>query len=170
MMREGNTDKVLNYLSSNLHYLKCVKSPPTRPPSQNHLLIPFSPPSFCTPPRLKIYSLSHYRDKTSSLDGNIQAKNIRAYAAYLEEKVIAYRELKHDMVKMKQELIPKFKTASYQNGGTLLSDVESLQKQLNALLGCTVRQERENIVDAIRWGITQPSLLASFTLKKSIMS
>ncbi|KAJ3228230.1 hypothetical protein HK099_005240 [Clydaea vesicula] len=89
--------------------------------------------------------LNGYRDTSSNFVGNIQAKNIRAYASYLEEKVKGYNLIRDDFVRRQPEYIAKFRSMPYENG--LLEQVKSLQSQISALLNCSFYlDEIDNLV------------------------
>jgi len=60
----------------------------------------------------------------------------------LEEKVACYREIKDDFVRSKPEIVARFKSLPVDD--KLFSEISILQRQIAALLGCTVR-ERDNI-------------------------
>lgn len=87
-----------------------------------------------------LLACTEYRNYNSAdFTANIQSKNIRAYALYLHEKVESYPKINDDFVRSKQELIAKFRSLEY-NVKTfgLLDQVECLQKQIDALLNCSV--------------------------------
>ncbi|CAJ0651943.1 3175_t:CDS:2, partial [Entrophospora sp. SA101] len=68
-------------------------------------------------------------------NGAEQTKNIHSYAAYLEEKVSVYRELKVNFVKEKKlENNSRLRRLTVAKG--LLREVKILQRQLDALLNC----------------------------------
>ncbi|KAJ3064504.1 hypothetical protein HK102_008185, partial [Quaeritorhiza haematococci] len=92
-----------------------------------------------------LLNMSGYRDKSHNPLGNAQAKNIRAYATYLEEKVFGFREVGDDFVRSKDERIAIFRSLPVEEG--LLRQVELLQKQIQALLGCTFYlDEIDNVI------------------------
>lgn len=62
-----------------------------------------------------------------------QGRNIRHYAAYLAERVRAYKNTKLDWVRAKET---RLETLSVEKG--LLRETEIVQRQLTALLKCDV--------------------------------
>ncbi|TPX33474.1 hypothetical protein SmJEL517_g03635 [Synchytrium microbalum] len=82
-------------------------------------------------------NLSNFRDKSTNPYGAAQARNIHAYAAYLEEKTQAYRVVKRDFVHGKDEQTERFKTLSSDQAGALIEETTLIGQQVNALLGCT---------------------------------
>ena len=61
-----------------------------------------------------------------------QVRNIKSYAAYLEEKVAAYRELKRDYIKEGDTISIHLRNLSWKEG--LGREIEILQRQLKVLL------------------------------------
>ncbi|CAG8530063.1 6843_t:CDS:2 [Cetraspora pellucida] len=81
-----------------------------------------------------ILNVSSFKDK-SGTQGAEQTKNIHTYAAYIEEKVAVYRDLKIDFVREKLENgDSRLRKLSVDKG--LLREVEILQRQITALLNC----------------------------------
>lgn len=62
-----------------------------------------------------------------------QGRNIRHYAAYLAERVRAYRDTQTDWVRVNES---KLEQTTVEKG--LLRQTESVQRQLHALLKCDV--------------------------------
>ena len=88
-----------------------------------------------------MFDMNLFRDKSSSLNGSIQSKNIRSYAAYLLAKIIGFSNTDHDYVSAKDEAVATFRSFPYDDNASteaLLTMVEGLQKQLKALLDCNV--------------------------------
>ena len=83
-----------------------------------------------------ILNMSWFRDKSGSSDGHVQTKNVRNYALYLEERVAVYRELKKDVLKDKDLMVARIRSLPLAEG--LLKEVEVMQKQVQALIGCKV--------------------------------
>lgn len=70
--------------------------------------------------------------------GVVHIQNIYVYTDYLQQKVIAYRELRTDYVKSTMaNNIGRLRHLSVANG--LLKETVVLQKQISALLKCKVR-------------------------------
>lgn len=62
-----------------------------------------------------------------------QTRNIKSYAAYLEEKVVAFREMNEDYLRPDaEELILRMQTMLWKDG--LHKEVSVLQNLLSALL------------------------------------
>ncbi|CAG8659449.1 7373_t:CDS:2, partial [Dentiscutata heterogama] len=81
-----------------------------------------------------ILNVSSFKDK-SGTQGSEQTKNIHTYAAYIEEKVAVYRDLKVDFVREKLDNGEgRLRKLSVEKG--LLREVEILQRQIAALLNC----------------------------------
>ncbi|KAF0441550.1 ANTH-domain-containing protein [Gigaspora margarita] len=81
-----------------------------------------------------ILNVSSFRDK-SGTQGAEQTKNIHTYAAYIEEKVAVYRDLKVDFVREKLDNgESRLRQLPVEKG--LLREVEVLQRQIAALLNC----------------------------------
>ncbi|CAG8740665.1 17845_t:CDS:2, partial [Gigaspora rosea] len=81
-----------------------------------------------------ILNVSSFRDK-SGTQGAEQTKNIHTYAAYIEEKVAVYRDLKVDFVREKLDNgESRLRQLPVEKG--LLREVEILQRQIAALLNC----------------------------------
>ncbi|CAG8729577.1 16694_t:CDS:2, partial [Racocetra persica] len=81
-----------------------------------------------------ILNVSSFKDK-SGTQGAEQTKNIHTYAAYIEEKVAVYRDLKIDFVREKLDNgDSRLRKLSVDKG--LLREVEILQRQITALLNC----------------------------------
>ena len=71
-----------------------------------------------------LVNMNAYRDSTLGAQGLEQSKNIKAYASYLEERILSYRDLNFDLV---QEL-------DKNNGGKRLAkDWKKLSTQLPSL-------------------------------------
>lgn len=69
--------------------------------------------------------------------GVVHIQNIYLYTSYLEQKVIAFRQLKYDYVKNTMDSkVGKLRRLSVKDG--LLKDTIILQKQIGSLLKCTV--------------------------------
>ncbi|KAJ3046681.1 hypothetical protein HK097_000639, partial [Rhizophlyctis rosea] len=108
-------------------------------------------------------NMSAFRDKSGHPLGAAQAKNIRAYAMYLEEKVITYREIKYDFVRSKPDMIQRFRTLPVERG--LLHEVDLLQRQINALLGCSFYlDEIDNAVTLQAFRLLIGDMMALFHL------
>ncbi|CAG8569770.1 69_t:CDS:2 [Dentiscutata erythropus] len=81
-----------------------------------------------------ILNVSSFKDR-SGTQGSEQTKNIHTYAAYIEEKVAVYRDLKVDFVREKlNNGEGRLRKLSVEKG--LLREVEILQRQIAALLNC----------------------------------
>jgi hypothetical protein len=63
-----------------------------------------------------------------------QTKNIKAYAAYLEEKLAVYRELKVDYLRMETDQVERMRTLKWQDG--LPQELTTMQRQIKVLLDC----------------------------------
>jgi hypothetical protein len=63
-----------------------------------------------------------------------QSKNIKMYAAYLEERVAVFREVKGDFLRLEDNQSSRLKAQSWKEG--LFNDVSCLQRQLKTLLEC----------------------------------
>ncbi|KAJ3327605.1 hypothetical protein HDU76_011445 [Blyttiomyces sp. JEL0837] len=86
-----------------------------------------------------------FRDKTLSPLSVAQSKNIQAYSHYLEEKIVGYKALKADLVRAKAERIARIRSLPVEDG--LLEEVQALQRQIDALLGCSFYlEEIDNVV------------------------
>ncbi|KAI9017622.1 AP180 N-terminal homology domain-containing protein, partial [Gaertneriomyces semiglobifer] len=110
-----------------------------------------------------ILNMSGFRDRTNTPLGHEQAKNLRAYALYLEEKVMGYRDIKVDFVRSKADIIQRFRTLSIEKG--LLREVELLQRQINGLLGCTFYSEEiDNVVTLQAFRLLIGDMMALFHL------
>ncbi|KAJ3179024.1 hypothetical protein HDU85_004979 [Gaertneriomyces sp. JEL0708] len=110
-----------------------------------------------------ILNMSGFRDRTNTPLGHEQAKNLRAYALYLEEKVMGYRDIKVDFVRSKADIIERFRTLSIEKG--LLREVELLQRQINGLLGCTFYSEEiDNVVTLQAFRLLIGDMMALFHL------
>ncbi|KAJ3035865.1 hypothetical protein HDV00_003338 [Rhizophlyctis rosea] len=108
-------------------------------------------------------NMAAFRDKSGHPLGAAQAKNIRAYAMYLEEKVITYREIKYDFVRSKPEMISRFRSLPVERG--LLHEVDLLQRQINALLGCSFYlDEIDNAVTLQAFRLLIGDMMALFHL------
>ncbi|OZJ03353.1 hypothetical protein BZG36_02991 [Bifiguratus adelaidae] len=90
----------------------------------------------CVARHPRLLDVSGFREKERAfMMGADQTKNLQDYAAYLEEKVMVYKDLKYDFVK---------KTTSSETGRLrrltvsdgLLNNVTILQRQIAALLKC----------------------------------
>ena len=79
------------------------------------------------------YTFAYVRPELTSRAAQIQGRNIRHYAAYLAERVKAYRDTKIDWVRARETRLEKL---SVDKG--LLRETESVQRQLTALLKCDV--------------------------------
>ena len=79
---------------------------------------------------------------TPSKIGQSQARNIHAYAGYLEEKTQSFRVIKKDFVHAKEEQTERFKTLTSDQAGALIEETTLIGQQINALLGCSVRRSR----------------------------
>ncbi|KAJ3212961.1 hypothetical protein HDU67_003491 [Dinochytrium kinnereticum] len=91
-----------------------------------------------------VINTSGFRDKSLSPLSVAQSKNIRYYSQYLEEKVSGYKVIKDDFVRSKPEYIAKFRSMSQD---ALLKEVQILQRQIEALLGCQFYlEEIDNVV------------------------
>lgn len=73
------------------------------------------------------------RSGLTTCAAQVQGRNIRHYAAYLAERVKAYRDTKIDWVRARETRLEKL---SVDKG--LLRETESVQRQLTALLKCDV--------------------------------
>ncbi|KAJ1557048.1 hypothetical protein HK405_000988, partial [Cladochytrium tenue] len=82
----------------------------------------------------EIIDVRNFRDKSLTPLSVSQAKNIRMYSSYLQEKVASYNSLKDDLVKAKAEHIARFRSMPENK---LLEVVPILQKQITALLDCS---------------------------------
>ncbi|KAJ3300100.1 hypothetical protein HK104_004569 [Borealophlyctis nickersoniae] len=110
-----------------------------------------------------LLNMAAFRDRSGNPLGAVQAKNIRAYAVYLEEKVVSYREMKYDFVRSKPEMIVRFRSLPVEQG--LLNEVELLQRQINALLGCTFYlDEIDNVVTLQSFRLLVGDMMALFHL------
>ncbi|EPZ35267.1 ANTH-domain-containing protein [Rozella allomycis CSF55] len=81
-----------------------------------------------------VLNLQSFKDKTSSPAGVEQAKNIRVYAAYLEEKVFSFRDLKIDYCRDNGDLTSTLRSMSIPAG--LFKHVEILNRLVKALINC----------------------------------
>jgi hypothetical protein len=72
--------------------------------------------------------------------GVVHIQNIYLYTSYLEQKVIAFRQLRYDYVKnTMSNKVGKLRRLSVKEG--LLKETIILQKQIGALLKCNVRTQ-----------------------------
>lgn len=102
-----------------------------------------------------VLNMTGFRDKSNTSRGGIQAKNIRSYAAYLEEKVYVYRELKVDFTTANvsradrpsragasSPASPRSKAITSLRNLSLKDDlfnyIQVCMRQMGALLGCKV--------------------------------
>lgn len=68
----------------------------------------------------------------------VHIQNIYLYTSYLEQKVIAFRQLKYDYVKNTMgSKVGKLRRLSVKDG--LLKETVVLQKQVGSLLKCNVK-------------------------------
>ncbi|CAG8441550.1 13522_t:CDS:2 [Ambispora gerdemannii] len=108
-------------------------------------------------------NVSKFRDKSGSHHVE-QTKNIHAYAAYLEERVAAYRELKLDFLKERSQSGTsgsRLRRLTVAKG--LLREVKILQRQLGALLKCKVfLDEVDNEVTLTAFRLLVKDLLELF--------
>ncbi|KAJ3161985.1 hypothetical protein HDU86_005683 [Geranomyces michiganensis] len=110
-----------------------------------------------------LLNMANFRDRTNTALGQEQSKNLRAYALYLEEKVMTYREIKTDFVRTKPDMIARLRTLEVEKG--LLKEVELLQRQINALLGCTFYlEEIDNVVTLQAFRLLIGDMMALFHL------
>ncbi|KAL1918402.1 uncharacterized protein VTP21DRAFT_3062 [Calcarisporiella thermophila] len=83
--------------------------------------------------RPAIFNVSDFKDKSGS--HGEQAKNIHAYAAYLEEKTATFADLKVDIIRTRTRgSSSTLRKVPLSEG--LLTKVRVLQRQLNSLLSC----------------------------------
>ncbi|KAI8819925.1 ANTH domain-containing protein [Fimicolochytrium jonesii] len=107
--------------------------------------------------------MHNFRDRTNTALGQEQSKNLRAYSQYLEEKVAAFKELKVDFVRSKADMIARLRSLPVEDG--LLKEVELLQKQIDALLGCTFYlEEIDNVVTLQAFRLLIGDMMALFHL------
>ncbi|CAJ0749556.1 21921_t:CDS:2 [Entrophospora sp. SA101] len=119
--------------------------------------------------RPSILNVSGFRDKSGT--GNEQTKNIHSYAAYLEEKVSVYRELKIDFVKEKKsDNRNHLRKLTVAKG--LLRVVKFLQQQLDALLNCKFfLDEVDNNVTLTAFKLIVTDLLSVFeTINEGVIN
>ncbi|KAJ3178783.1 hypothetical protein HDU87_003338 [Geranomyces variabilis] len=110
-----------------------------------------------------LLNMANFRDRTNTALGQEQSKNLRAYALYLEEKVMTYREIKTDFVRTKPDMIARLRSLEVEKG--LLKEVELLQRQINALLGCTFYlEEIDNVVTLQAFRLLIGDMMALFHL------
>ncbi|KAJ3104020.1 hypothetical protein HDU97_009567 [Phlyctochytrium planicorne] len=109
-----------------------------------------------------VINTSGFRDKSLSPLSVAQSKNIRSYSQYLEEKVAGYRDVKDDFVRSKPEYIAKFRSMPQE---TLLREVQVLQRQIDALLGCSFYlEEIDNVVTLQAFRLLIGDMMALFHL------
>lgn len=72
---------------------------------------------------LAILNFSAYRDANSGVQGMDQSKNIKAYSAYLEERVLAYRDFGYDI----------FREYDLSDGKRLSKEWDRLQTQIPSI-------------------------------------
>ncbi|KAI0158228.1 putative clathrin binding protein [Xylariaceae sp. FL1272] len=101
---------------------------------------------------------------SSFTDAQIQGRNIRHYAAYLAERVRAYKDTKIDWVRAKET---RLETLSVDKG--LLRETESVQRQLHALLKCDVLDDPENEITIMVFRLLVLDLLALFQVLNQAM-
>ena len=70
---------------------------------------------------------------------NVQ--NIYLYRAYLDERLIVYRQLDRDYVRRIHDGEHRLRQLSVANG--LLNETEALQRQMASALKCKVRNDRK---------------------------
>jgi hypothetical protein len=70
------------------------------------------------------------------LTGVAQMKNVKSYSQYLAAKIAGYKEVNVDFVRMKPDTIARFRSLPFEDG--LLGEVQCLQRQIGALLDCSV--------------------------------
>ncbi|KAI9089582.1 ANTH domain-containing protein [Phlyctochytrium arcticum] len=110
-----------------------------------------------------LLNMSNFRDRTNTPLGYEQSKNIRSYSQYLEEKATGYREVKLDFVRSKTDTIARFRSLPVENG--LLREIELLQKQIDALLGCHFYlEEIDNVVTLQAFRLLIGDMMALFHL------
>ncbi|KAI8810392.1 ANTH domain-containing protein [Cladochytrium replicatum] len=110
-----------------------------------------------------ILNVAGLRDKSSDPLGASQFRNIRLYAAYLEEKVVAYRETQKDFVHEKAEMVAKFRSIPIGSG--LFKDIKYLQQEIDALLNCTFYLgEIDNVVTLQAFRLLLADLMSLFHL------
>lgn len=80
-----------------------------------------------------LLDVSHVKDKQDQL------RSIRAYAGYLEERADSYKFVKEDFARGKQAMISLFKQDPLDE--SKLKFVKCLQRQIDALLACSVFME-----------------------------
>ncbi|KAI0601595.1 putative clathrin binding protein [Biscogniauxia sp. FL1348] len=97
-------------------------------------------------------------------DAQIQGRNIRHYAAYLAERVRAFRDTKIDWVRAKETRLEKL---SVDKG--LLRETEVVQHQLTALLKCDVLEDPENEITITVFRLLVLDLLCLFQVLNQAM-
>ncbi|RYO95180.1 hypothetical protein DL766_004191 [Monosporascus sp. MC13-8B] len=97
-------------------------------------------------------------------DAQVQGRNIRHYAAYLAERVRAYRDTKIDWVRARETRLEKL---SVDKG--LLRETEVVQRQLTALLKCDVLDEPENEITITVFRLLVLDLLSLFQVLNQAM-
>ncbi|KAI8626719.1 ANTH-domain-containing protein [Xylariaceae sp. FL1651] len=101
---------------------------------------------------------------SSFTDVQIQGRNIRHYAAYLAERVRAYKDTKIDWVRAKET---RLESLSVDKG--LLRETEVVQRQLGALLKCDVLDEPENEITITVFRLLVLDLLSLFQVLNQAM-
>ncbi|ORX90862.1 ANTH-domain-containing protein [Basidiobolus meristosporus CBS 931.73] len=86
-----------------------------------------------------LFNVSGFRDKSGT---NEQTKNIRSYAAYIEEKVLIYRETKKDFTQSKNGENSSLRKLTISQG--LLKETRLLQRQISTLLNCNFYLDEVN--------------------------
>ncbi|KAI0023779.1 putative clathrin binding protein [Xylariomycetidae sp. FL0641] len=97
-------------------------------------------------------------------EAQIQGRNIKNYAAYLGERVRAYKDTKVDWVRAKEN---RLDSLSVEKG--LLRQTESVQRQLNALLKCDVLEDPENEITITVFRLLVLDLLCLFQVLNQAM-
>lgn len=110
-----------------------------------------------------LLNMSGFRDRSDTALGHEQTKNIRAYALYLEEKVAVYRELRKEVLKDKDLFVARLRSLPVEDG--LLKEVGTIQRQVQALLGCKFHfDEIDNVVTMQSFRLLVSDLLGLYHL------